>query len=299
MPGRCMLAKLFNQIDYLFKETLTGLRRAGWMNWAAVSVLTIALFLFGLGWQGVQYVEQGLRDLGAQLEITAYLKPKIQGVKLTQRAEAIPGVNRVDVITSKEYLPQAEQEMGLKEDLTDLLGENPFVDFLRLQVDSAAAIDPVAQEIRSWQEVSEVRYGSEAAAYLQQIKEALSLFGLGLVSLLGLAATAVVTSTIGLVVSSRRREIEVMQLVGAAPHWVYLPFILEGLVLGALGAGLAWSLLQFTGFFLQEQLQTYVPFMPLPDLLAPNWYMPLLLAGLGLGLGSLGSALAVIRYWRR
>jgi len=290
------LNRTFTQLDYLLKETLTGFQRAGWLNTAAVSVLLILLYLFGLGWQGVWQVERGLAVLGAQLEVAVYLKPTARGADLVGQAQQLTGVTAVELITRDQALQILQQEVGLQKDLTGIIGENPLVDVLHLQIATPEQVQLVATVVQGWQSVESVRYGSEAAQRLGQLKAVVSWFGLLLLGLLAVAAVMVVTTTIGLVVTSRQREIEVMQLVGAAPHWVYLPFMLEGLILGILGAVFAYSLLTFTGNFVYQQTLAYLPFITFTDAAPTPWHLPVILGGTGMVLGCLGSWLAVLRY---
>jgi len=287
---------LLTQVDYLLRETCTGLRRAGWLNTAAVSVLLILLYLLGLGWQGVWQMEQGMTELGAQLEVSVYLKPSAQGRDLVGQANQLPGVVQVKLITRDQALQRLQQEVGLQKDLTGVIGENPLVDVLHLQIARPEQVQPVATVVKGWQAVESVRYGSEAAQRLGQLKQVVSWLGLALLALLAVAAVLVVTTTVGLVVASRRREIEVMQLVGASPAWVYLPFIFEGLILGGVGASCAYGLLTLTGNFLRQQLQGFLPFVTLVDAAPSPWHLPLILGGTGLLLGAVSSGLAVLRY---
>ncbi|WP_218079375.1 cell division protein FtsX [Anthocerotibacter panamensis] len=291
-----MLTRTVTQLDYLLRETLTGLYRAGWMNWSAVSVLTTLLYVFGLGWQGVWQMDQGLTALGSQLEVSVYLKPSSRGADLKNEVRQLSGVTGVDLVTREESLTRLQKEVGIQKDFARVLGSNPLVDVLHLKIQTPEAVKPVAEVVRVWPQVEAVHYGSEAAERLGQIKRVVSWAGLALLGLLAIATVAVVMTTIGLVVAARQREIEVMQLVGANPTWIYLPFVLEGLVLGVLGAAAAWSLITITGNFIQQQLQSYLPFLSLSDAAPTPWHLPVILAASGIVLGSLGSFLAVVRY---
>jgi cell division transport system permease protein len=123
---------------------------------------------------------------------------------------------------------------------------------------------------------------------------------MGLVTALTLTAIAVTTTTIRLIVMARRREIEVMQLVGATTTWIYLPFILQGLMLGLVGALVAWSLILGAQEFLAGLLTQQSEFMQyLTGSLQPQptqrLLLPLALMALGCSVGLMGSLLAVRR----
>jgi cell division transport system permease protein len=290
---------ILNQLDYLLKESITGLKRAGWMNGAAVGVLTILLYLFGLGWQMVWQMEQAMTSLGAQLEISVYLKPDAEVAPLMTRATRLVGVDQVTLTTRAQAWASLQKEGVVPQDLPAMVGENPLVDVVHVHVHSPERVAPLAQQIQGWTGVDGVRYGNEAAERLGDLKQILSWFGLALVLLLAGATVAVIMTAIGLVVAARQREIEVMQLVGASPAWVYTPFILEGVILGIVGATCAWSLINLTKEFLSQQINQYLPFISFSDAAPTPWHLPLILVGSGLLLGSSSSWLAVTRYLRR
>jgi hypothetical protein len=76
--------------------------------------------------------------------------------------------------------------------------------------------------------IDEVQYLDEVLKRMQQLNQGLSWVSLSITTVLSLTAVAVITTTIRLIVMARRREIEIMQLVGATSSWIYLPFILQG-----------------------------------------------------------------------
>jgi cell division transport system permease protein len=116
--------------------------------------------------------------------------------------------------------------------------------------------------------------------------------------MLTLTAIAVITTTIRLIVMARRREIEIMQLVGATSIWIYLPFMLQGISFGLIGGAIAWGLISITGQFLNRLLDNQPDFIqflshglqltPLQTLL-----LPLILLSFGSVVGFLGSLFAV------
>jgi cell division transport system permease protein len=70
--------QFLTKFDYLLRETLLGLRRGGWMNWAAISTVTVLLFLFGISLQASWKLEGLLNQFGSQVEVSVYLDPGAQ-----------------------------------------------------------------------------------------------------------------------------------------------------------------------------------------------------------------------------
>ncbi|HEY9630160.1 MAG TPA: ABC transporter permease [Coleofasciculaceae cyanobacterium] len=298
--------RLLTKSDYLLRETLLGLRRGGWMNWAAVSTVTVLLFLFGISLQASWQMEGLLHQFGSQLEISVYLDTGIQAKDLQPIMAAMPGVTGVTAISKEESWAKLMREMGLSdiEGATEQLDGNPLVDELRVKAADSDTVPVLAAKLNQIQGVDHVQYVDEAVKRLAQLSRGLNWVSVGMTTVLSLTAIAVVTTTIRLIVMARRREIEVMQLVGATTTWIYLPFILQGLALGIVGAIVAWGLITGLQKFIQDllaQQPEFIQFLTNGMQLSASesLLLPLALLGLGLLVGLIGSLFAVRRFTTR
>lgn len=294
------LSRFLNKIRYLLQETFLGLRRGGWLNWAAVSTLLVLLFLVGIGVELSWGVDATVQSLGGQLEISVYLEPERQGVELQPQVAQLPHVAEVKVITKDQAWRTLLIEMGIQDEaaMETQLGENPLVDALRVKVDSTEALGEVAEQIRQLEGVDEVYYGDRIVEQLAQLQDMLRLGSLTITGVLALTAVAVITTTIRLIVMARRREIEVMQLVGATAAWIYLPFILQGCLFGVISAVGAWGLILGSQQLLQELLEQLIALPFLKVMQADRsqlefWLLPSMLLGMGVFLGTTSSLIAV------
>ncbi len=292
--------QFLTKLDYLLRETFLGLRRGGWMNWAAVSTVTVLLFLFGSGLQASWQLEGLLTQFGSQLEMSVYLNTGIQAEDLRPIVAKLPDVTAVTAIPKEVAWKNLVQELGISDlnQATQQLAGNPLVDELKVKVRSSQVMAALAQKLAKVKGVEEVRYVDEAVQRVAQLNQGLNWVSLTVTTLLTLTAIAVITTTIRLIVMARRREIEVMQLVGATSLWIYLPFILQGLVLGMVGASIAWGFIAALQHFLKNllfQQPELVQF--LVNGLQPNpvqrLLLPLILLGFGGAVGLLGSLFAV------
>ncbi|ABD02835.1 cell division protein FtsX [Synechococcus sp. JA-2-3B'a(2-13)] len=294
------LSRFLNKIRYLLQETFLGLRRGGWLNWAAVSTLLVLLFLVGIGVELSWGLDATVQSLGGQLEISVYLEPERQGVELQPQVAQLPHVAEVKVITKDQAWRTLLIEMGIQDEaaMETQLGENPLVDALRVKADSTEALGEVAEQIRQLEGVDEVYYGDRIVEQLAQLQDMLRLGSLTITGVLALTAVAVITTTIRLIVMARRREIEVMQLVGATAAWIYLPFILQGCLFGVISAVGAWGLILGSQQLLQELLEQLIvlPFLKVMQADRSQlefWLLPSMLLGMGVFLGTTSSLIAV------
>jgi cell division transport system permease protein len=181
---------------------------------------------------------------------------------------------------------------------------NPLVDELKVKARTSKDVPILAKKLTQVPGIEEVQYLDEALKRMQQLSQGLGWVSLTITTVLSLTAVAVITTTIRLIVMARRREIEIMQLVGATASWIYLPFILQGIAFGVAGAVIAWALIASIQEFLANLLATgpdFIQFIvggaqpnPLQLLL-----LPLLLLSLGTSIGLIGSLFAVRRFASR
>ncbi|MFM7529767.1 MAG: cell division protein FtsX [Nodosilinea sp.] len=297
------MLRFFTKFDYLLRETLLGLRRGGWMNWAAISTITVLLFLFGVSLQSTWQLERLLNQFGSQLEVSAYLQTGFQAADLQAAVQGIPDVVGVTAVSKEEAWAALVKDLGVSdiEGATAQLKGNPLVDELKVKARHADAVPAIAEQLEQLEGVDEVRYIDEAVVRLAQLNTGLRWASLFVIAVLTLTATAVISTTIRLIVLARRREIEVMQLVGATQIWIYLPFILQGAVFGIAGATLAWGLLMAIQKFIAElaaQQPDFIQFLAQGLALSPQQLilLPAALIGLGTLVGLMGSLLAVRRF---
>jgi cell division transport system permease protein len=296
------MLRFLTKLDYLMRETLLGLRRGGWMNWAAVSTVTVLLFLFGISLQASWQLEGLLNRFGSQLEVSAYLDTGVQATDLKPQVTVMPEVAEVRTVSKEEAWAALVQDMGLSDinGATRQLEGNPLVDELKVKAKSPEQVPVLAEKLAQLSGVDDVQYVDEAVKRVAQLNQGLNWVSLAVTSMLTLTAIAVITTTIRLIVMARRREIEVMQLVGATTTWIYLPFILQGIVLGIVGALVSWGLINGMQRFLQQVLSRqpeFVQFLTNGLQLSPFqvFLLPLVLLGFGSSVGVMGSLFAVRR----
>ncbi|MEH1825430.1 MAG: ABC transporter permease [Nostoc sp.] len=295
--------KSLTKLDYLLKETFLGLLRGGWMNWAAVSTVTVLLFLFGLSLQTSWQVEKLLYQFGSQLEVSVYLEPDTRMENIEPLIAKMPEVVGIQTISKEEAWTKLVKEMRISdiEGATQQLGENPLVDEMKVKARNSQVVPNLATQLAKLRGVETVQYVDEAVKRIAQLHRGLNWITLTITIILTLTAIAVTTTTIRLIVMARRQEIEIMQLVGATSVWIYLPFILQGIAFGLVGGAIAWSFIsviqQFLGKLLVNQPE-FIQVITNRVQLTPGeiLLLPLILLSFGAAVGLMGSLFAVRRF---
>jgi cell division transport system permease protein len=297
------MLQFLTKLDYLLRETLLGLRRGGWMNWAAVSTVTVLLFLFGMSLQASWKLEGLLNQFGSQVEVSVYLDPGAQINLITPVVSKFPEVVEVKTVTKEQAWTSLVKQLKISniDGATEQLEGNPLVDELKVKARNSQAVPILVKKLKAVPGIEDVQYLDEVLKRMQQLSQGLSWVSLTIITVLSLTAVAVITTTIRLIVMARRREIEIMQLVGATTAWIYLPFILQGITFGLAGAIIAWVLITSVQQFLANLLATGPDFIQfIAGGAQPNpiqiLLLPLLLLSFGASIGLLGSLFAVRRF---
>lgn len=261
----------------------------------AVSLVMIGLFLF-IGYEAHQ-VSNWLRQRVGEVELFIDERADDRTAEsLHIRAEATLGVAEAIFISQEEARDVFRQEFG---DDADVFTDQPFLPAsIKVRVEPSYAnpdsLQSLIAEFETWNRVDEVIFNQPLLVKVQQNLRLLTIIGLLLGSVVVLAAVFLVANTIRLTIYARRLLIRTMKLVGATDSFIRRPFLIEGvaqgLAAGAVAAAVLWSIyLVMTGY--------------LPQLEMSGWMQVVLLGGavttLGVGLGWLGSLIAVRRFIQR
>lgn len=282
------------------REGWKSLGRNGWMTLAAVSAVTVTLFILGvflLLAMNVNNISQMIED---QVEIRVSLeldldRDRIQLIE--NELLAMPEVHVVEFVSKEDGLEQLKEDLG-DASLLEGIEENPLPDAFRVETVQPQQVQKVAAEIAEIDGVEKTRYGEDFTDRLFNVTQTVRNIGIVLIVLLGLTAMFLISNTIRLTIIARRREIEIMKLVGATNGFIRWPFFIEGLLIGLLGSIIPAAIVLFgyhsfqKAFYSQFEmwLLELLPLYPLA------FQVTVLLLGIGMLIGALGSFLSVRRF---
>lgn len=191
------MLKFLTKSDYLLRETALGLRRGGWMNWAAISTVTVLLFLFGLSIQASWQLEGLLNGFGNQLEISVFLKSGVDAAMLKPAVTRLPEVNAVTAVSKEDAWKALIADMGVTDinGVTGQLHGNPLVDELKVKAQDSDQVPALAAKLQKLDGVDAVQYVSEAVQRIGQLNIGLSWLSSAITTILTLTAIAVITTT--------------------------------------------------------------------------------------------------------
>ena len=295
-----------DRLRYIVEDALTNLRRSGWGGVASVGTIAVSFVIVGIFLIITGNLGALVADWKEQFQVTVFLEDGITGDQLAllkKRVQSERAVKSTTYTSKAEALQQFKREMQGKESLLEGLGENPIPASLQLRVHEAyqtpEALKQLTASLGRLEGVEDVMYGQEWVDRLSSVIHVLRLLGLSVGLALGLASLLIVSNTIRLAVYARAEEIEVMRLVGATRLHIRAPFVLEGMIQGTLGAGLALLLLfgAYRATLWQIQMTPGQIFgMGVGSFLDPNWAV--LMVAVGAGVGAFGSLISVGRFLR-
>jgi len=280
---------------YFLHEALLGLVRNRLMSLTAMGIITVGLFLFGL-FLLVTANLQYFTDLAwGEIELRVFLKPAVTNqAAIGKQLSALPGVQSVTYISKAEGAVSLEKMFNNNHLFLD--EENPLPDAFNLTLTKTADPEALTRLVTAIPGIDEIVFGQDFVKFMEIAIRLVMVAGLILLFLTGLAVLYIVVNTIQLTVYARRKEIEIMKLVGATDAFVRWPFLLEGIILGLLGAGLALLLLREGYTYLVFRLQHYRRFLPLLTGKEINLTLTVSLLSMGLFFGGFGSHISLKRY---
>jgi len=296
----------WNTIDFVCRETALHLRRERLIAITTISTIAVLMLVLGslvLLMLDIKSLTHNLRDM---LEVRAYF---LRDHPRDKAEEAARSVARWPEVRAAKFVPKEEGWRWLSRTIVSsrkLRGiDNPLPDGITVYVKEPELVPRVAAKLETLNGVKDVvpsaaesRQKGGFTYRLIQGKQILTGAGIALSLLVALAGIFIVHNTIRLALHSRWREIYIMQLIGAGRGVIAAPFLLEGMLHGALGATLAACILLPAHMYLRSLSAESVPFVVLaPDSILTWFGFGLLAAGAALGLT--GSTFSVRRYLRR
>lgn len=239
------------------------------------------------------------------LRVMAYLKsdfPAEQRTVLWGQIKGLSGVETVRFISKETALKQLKSQMKRQASLFENLDKNPLPDALEIQLNAKSQswerVEVLATQIEALDAVQEVEYGQRWLGRFTQIFNLFRLTGYTMCGIFFMAAVFIVANTIRLVIYSRRDEIEIMRLVGAAEHFIKIPFYFQGLMQGAAGAGIALAVLFMAYWSMASNIEQGF-FSGLFNVRFLSPLMAVLIILLSMLVGWLGSYISLKQYLKR
>lgn len=280
-------------IEYLsfwLRETFSNVVRNRLMSLVAITTTTVGLLILGAFYLTLANLRTAVDRETHKLDIVVFLSNNISPERriALYKAARIPQVKDLQIVTRDRVLKQMRRDLP-DIPVADFKNDNPLKDELRIKLKNPEDIIAVQSYLATMKGVDKVRRDDEVVRNLLRINRFLAISSVIATLVLGMAILLIIHNSIRLTIFARRREIRIMELVGATAWFIRVPFLLEGVIYGLFGAVIAASCLGAVWLGVSRSNWPLVQLL-LPLIGTDIWLKcALVLAGAGLGFGLFGS----------
>jgi cell division transport system permease protein len=289
---------------FFMREAFKNIRLNLLMSITAITTTFICIVVLGLGLLVSSHVEGVIGSVREDVSVEAYFPPDTsqQETDATiNKVEGWPEVSSVNYVSEEEALATFKDTFADRPELYQNLEPGVLPASLQIQLENPTEAEQVAQRLEQ-----EQGFAADNLSYPQQTIERLNsvtsymIWGLyGATILFLISSVLLISNAIRLSIFARRKEIEVMKLVGASDGFVRTPFVFEGMVQGLIGAGLAALTVIWLNFLFIDWSRNALPFVPISPDSVNALLMLLILVAVGVAIGVIGSFLSVTRFLRK
>lgn len=288
---------------FFIREGFKSLKRNSAMSAAAITSVIAALLVIGIFFIIVINIDYAATKLESQIEMMVYLTDGLsENIVDTMDTEirSINGVKSVEFISKDTALKNLEKNWGENSYLLEgLEGDNPLPDAFLITLSDPSKASAVAMSVSSISNIEKVTYGKEELAKLLNATYVLRMSSVVIIMILLFISIFIINNTIKLTLYARRREIGIMKYVGATDWFVRMPFIIEGIVVGIIGAVVSTAALGAGYYYCSDLVKNQmigfmsISLMPFNQIIVS---MIMLLIIVGVVIGAAGSLISVRKF---
>lgn len=289
-----------NNIGYLLREGFRGVFLHGFMSFAAVCVTVACLIIMGTFSLVLYNVHVMIVDLEKENQVLVYIDEdysEAEAKSVGSRINLISNVHEAKFVSREQAL---DNFVGKQSDTTAFNGVDASIlrDRYEVTVEDNSLLEQTVAEIEKIDGVAEVNAYYEIANGFQSLQKVLNIASMVIIIVLFVVSLFIISNTVKLAMYSRSEEIAIMKMVGATNSFIRLPFVVEGFILGMLGAVIAFFLEWGLYDFLQAKIAVVdtlrlfqiVPFAEVIELVAITYALT------GFAVGVVGSLLSIRKF---
>ena len=269
-----------------FKRAIADIFQNRFLNLVTIITISLAILIASTFILFFVNTSEIINSWKRGLRIMAYLKPGMDQADVThleRNIQSLDGIHTVRFISKQAALEQLKAQMKHQSSLFENLAENPLPDSFEIHMKASATswqkIESLAAQIESLAMIEAVEYGQRWIGRFVRIISLFRLAGYAMGGLFFMATVFIVANTIRLVIYSRREEVEIMRLVGATDRFIKMPFYIEGLIQGGLGAAMGLSMLLISFLLISSNIEQGFS----PGLFRLQFLSPTIIGGILLG----------------
>ncbi|MEG1441933.1 MAG: permease-like cell division protein FtsX [Oscillospiraceae bacterium] len=296
---RQVLMGMFKSFSGACSRGLKNLWRNRFMSMSSIFIVIVGLLLLGSAiilWTNIDFLTNQIQE---KYEINVYFtQDEDMQNKTIRDIENMPEVKSVRKYTKEQRLKDYKEEKykGRENILEDLESDNPLRNSCVVSLKNLESIDSFVKNVEKLEGVDEVVARSDVMEKLSNVSDFTRNTGIWIMLILAFVSVFIISNTIKLGMISGSREINIMKFVGATDGFIIAPYVIEGMFIGIIGAGIA-AIIGILGYaFVFPKLSAFVSPLALVSVNAITPIVLIAFLGLGLIVGIIGSLLSVIKY---
>ena len=274
--------------SYFLKEAFVSMRRNGLMTLASISTVALSLFMLGVFLCGVVNLNNMAANLETQVQISVYLRDDLntnQIMEVGKQVKAQPNLTSLEFVNKEQAMADFKQRLGDQQQLVESLeGINPLPNSYVVTFASPKDVKAAAKTLATVPGVESVHYGQDVVEDLFKVTQVIRIGGMVLIAFLAAAPLFIISNT--------------MKYVGATNSFIRWPFVIDGMLLGGIGALIAVACVGEFYYFLTQEMAQTLAFFPMVPMFPIFYNLAIILMVIGVLVGAIGSAISLRQYMR-
>lgn len=255
-------------LKFILKETFRTIRASRLNFFLSAIVQALCLLIFLIFLTITINLLSLVQETYNRIEIYAFLKEKVSYPEVADKVFLIAGVKEVRYVSKDDALQELKEDLGEDAGILSDLDKNPLPNSIRIKLEpdyhSSSALKEIEKKLANIPGIREVWSGREVLGKLEKLLRIILVSDFGILIIIGIAVIFIIFQNIEAIYLQRRREIEIMRLVGANEYFVSAPFYWQGFLQGIFGGLLAFLTLALLAYFLSTTLLSFIfPVFPL------------------------------------
>lgn len=288
-------------LRYFVADSMKNLKRNRTLTIASVATVAATLFIFGIMLLILLTISVGVNEVESSVEVKIYLKSEITINQKKEIENKIRDIDEVDTViyeTKDEALAKLKEQLGEEyKNLTDGYDKkNPMPDSYIVKVKKPEYVTKIVEQVKDMPGIDIIKDGKKIVNLIVTFSKTIKWIGMIVLMIFIGLSLFLIGNTIKITVYNRRKEINIMKYIGATDWFIRWPFIIEGIVIGLIGAIVSVALLYYGYGFVYLRLSEGLVFSKFikPMYIITNMLWEFILAGICIG--SFGSYMSMRKF---
>lgn len=285
---------------YYFKQGLKSIARNKMMSIASVSTVMASLLILGIFFITMANVNYMVENVEAGVEIKVFLKDDItnnQKSEIETTLKNSEGVTDVSFETKQQALENFKKQLGDNGDLVaGIEAEKVMPNSYIVKMEGPQYVDGVVEKLNNMEGIDKINDARPLMEKLMRITGFVKTLGITLMTVLLIVSVFLISNTIKLTMIARKREIGIMKYIGATDWFIRWPFVIEGVLLGIMGAVISGIVLGYGYMVAVDAVAKNLVIIKLVEPMDIVPYMAALFIALGVVIGSVGSMVSMRKF---